>query len=89
MQLKPDADFADRFAEHARATRAKPGNLFMYLVRDEKDPTKFSTMEAWDSFDYFQQHVDDDEHQEFAALIKPLFAVAPDERRYELVQGMD
>lgn len=91
MHLKQaEADkFEQTFREHARASRAKPGCLFFYLVREEDDRTKYSTMEAWENKDYFEQHVADEEHEKFQEQLQPVLQKEVDARLYELIQGMD
>lgn len=91
MELKEsEADaFEATFQKHARDSRAKVGNLFFYLVREIDDRTKYSTMEAWENKDYFEQHVADAEHEEFQAKLQPVLAKEVDARFYDLIQGMD
>lgn len=89
LEEKEADAFEETFREHARASRAKPGNLFFYLVREQDDPTKYSTMEAWENMDYFDQHVADEEHEAFQEKLQPVLRKEVDARQYELVQGMD
>ena len=85
-----DADnFAPTFAEHARASRAKEGCLFFYLIRDRETPSKFATMECWDEYKYFEQHVNDAEHQAFHAKIKKVWKQEPTVMEADLVVGME
>ena len=91
MHLKEaEADaFEATFRQHARASRAKPGCLFFYLVREEEDRSKYSTMEAWESHDYFDRHVADEEHEKFKEKLQPVLREEVDARFYDLIQGMD
>lgn len=91
MHLREDQadDFEQTFREHARASRAKAGCLFFYLVREADDRSKYSTMEAWENNDYFEQHVADDEHEKFQKKLQPVLQKEVDARMYELIQGMD
>ena len=85
-----DADnFAPVFKKHAADSRRKEGCLFFYLIRDRKDPSKFATMEAWDTYADFEAHVADDEHAAFFKQIKPLFRKDPVVMEADLLQGMD
>ena len=52
--------FEATFREHARASRAKEGCMFFYLIRDRDNPAHFATMECWDTYAHFEQHVADD-----------------------------
>ena len=85
---KPD-EFAPTFAEHAKASRAKPGCLFFYLIRDRDHPAKFATMESWEDYSYFEQHVADDEHTAFHAKIKQYWKSEPDVMEADLLMGME
>ena len=85
-----DADnFASTFAEHAKASRAKPGCLFFYLVRDRANASQFMTMECWENYDYFEQHVADDEHAAFHAKISKVWKHEPEVMEADLVMGME
>ena len=85
-----DADaFAPTFAEHARASRAKVGCLFFYLIRDRNEPSKFATMECWEDYSYFEQHVADEEHEAFHAKIKQVWKEEPVVMEGDLVMGME
>ena len=85
-----DSDIAyPIFKEHARASRAKEGCLFFYLIRDREDSSKFATMECWDEYSYFEQHVADEEHTEFFGKIKKHFRKDPEVMEADLVMGME
>lgn len=85
-----DADrFAPIFAKHAADSRRKEGCLFFYLIRDREDPSKFATMECWDTYADFEAHVADEEHDIFFKQIKPLFRRAPQVMEANLLQGME
>ena len=85
-----DADnFASTFTEHAKASRAKPGCLFFYLVRDRANASQFMTMECWENYDYFEQHVADDEHAAFHAKISKVWKHEPEVMEADLVMGME
>lgn len=85
-----DADnFAPVFAQHAKDSRAKVGCLFFYLIRDREDPSKFATMECWENYAYFEQHVADEEHEAFFKKIKPLFREDPVVMEADLLMGME
>ena len=77
------------FKKHAKASRAKVGCLFFYLIRDKDDPSKFATMECWENYGYFEQHVADEEHTEFHGKIKQHFRSAPEVMEANLVMGME
>ena len=85
---KPD-EFAPTFADHARASRAKVGCLFFYLIRDRAHPAKFATMECWETYAHFEQHVADDEHVAFLAKIKKYWKGEPEVMEADLVMGME
>ena len=85
---RPD-EIASTFAEHAKASRAKPGCLFFYLIRDRDNPAKFATMECWENYDYFEQHVADEEHSTFQEKLKPYKQREPDVMECDLVMGME
>ena len=85
---KPD-DFAATFAEHAKASRAKEGCLFFYLIRDRDNPAHFATMECWDTYAHFEQHVADDEHSAFQKKLKPHLKGEPRVMEADLVMGME
>jgi len=82
-------DFAPIFAKHAADSRRKEGCLFFYLIRDRKEPSKFATMECWDTYADFEAHVADDEHAAFFKQIKPLFRVDPVVTEADLLMGME
>ncbi|NJC26223.1 putative quinol monooxygenase [Neolewinella antarctica] len=77
------------FKKHAKASRAKLGCLFFYLIQDKDDPSKFATMECWENYDYFEQHVADDEHEAFFKKIKKHFRKDPEVMEANLVMGME
>ncbi|MBB4077686.1 quinol monooxygenase YgiN [Lewinella aquimaris] len=77
FELNKADEFADTFAEHARASKDKPGCRFFYLIRDRENPAKFATMECWDTYAHFEQHVADDEHTEFHGKIKQYWKEEP------------
>ena len=85
---KPD-EFAATFAAHAKASRAKEGCLFFYLIRDRDKPAHFATMECWDTYAHFEQHVADDEHTEFQSKLKPHLKGKPQVMEADLVMGME
>lgn len=89
FELKQADEFAPIFAEHAKASRAKAGCLFFYLIRDRETPTKFATMECWENHDYFLQHTKDEEHDKFIAKIKQYWKGEPDVMECDLVMGME
>ncbi|NJB85676.1 quinol monooxygenase YgiN [Lewinella marina] len=85
-----DADnFAPIFREHAKASRAKPGCLFFYLIRDRENPAKFATMECWEEYRYFEDHVNDDEHNAFHTKISKVWKREPDVMEADLLCGME
>ncbi len=85
---KPD-EFAPIFKEHARASRAKVGCLFFYLIRDRENSARFATMECWDTYAHFEQHVADEEHTAFHGKIKQYWKAEPDVMEADLVMGME
>ena len=85
---KPD-EFAEIFADHAKASRAKEGCLFFYLIRDRDNPAHFATMECWDTYAHFEQHVADDEHTAFQSKLKPHLKGKPQVMEADLVMGME
>jgi quinol monooxygenase YgiN len=89
FELNNPDDFAPTFAGHAKASRAKPGCLFFYLIRDRDNPAKFATMECWENYDYFTQHTEDDEHSAFHKKIKKVWKEEPEVFEGELVMGME
>ncbi|THH41179.1 putative quinol monooxygenase [Neolewinella litorea] len=85
-----DADaFASNFHDHAKASRAKPGCLFFYLIRDRHNPARFATMECWEDYSYFEQHVNDEEHNAFHAKISQVWKREPDVMEADLLCGME
>lgn len=89
FELNNPDEFASTFAEHAKASRAKPGCLFFYLIRDRNEPAKFATMECWETYEHFEQHVADDEHEAFHAKIKQYWKHEPVVTEADLLMGME
>ena len=89
FDLNDADDFAPTFAEHARASRAKAGCLFFYLIRDRETPSQFMTMECWDEYHYFEAHTKDAEHDAFLAKIKKVWKHEPEVMEGDLVLGME
>ncbi len=89
FDLKDPDKIAPVFREHARASRAKEGCLFFYLIRDRDKPALFATMECWDTYAHFEQHVADDEHTEFQSKLKPHLNGDPEVMEGDLISGME
>ncbi|WP_116127511.1 putative quinol monooxygenase [Lewinella sp. IMCC34183] len=85
---KPD-EVEPIFREHAKASRAKEGCLFFYLIRDRDNDAHFATMECWDTYAHFEQHVADDEHTNFQSKLKPHLKGDPEVMEGDLVSGME
>lgn len=89
FELNEADRFAPIFAKHAADSRRKEGCLFFYLIRDREDPSKFATMECWDTYADFEAHVADEEHDAFFKQIKPLFRKDPVVMEADLLMGME
>ncbi|MCP9237552.1 putative quinol monooxygenase [Lewinella sp. JB7] len=86
FELNQPDEFAPTFAAHAAASRDKPGCRFFYLIRDRENPAKFATMECWETYEHFEQHVADDEHAAFHSQIKRYWKGEPEVMEADVVE---
>lgn len=74
-------EFSEKFvplvADFTGATREEPGNVFFEWSRSVEDPNQFVLLEAFESPEAGQAHVESEHFQTAMAWITDVFAEAP------------